>query len=363
VRDDIIRVTVTDGIHTFTRAVTVHVNDLGRTLQMGGIGDRVVYEDSTLVVDVEPYLYNVDDIADVQLSLSPMLYAVVDGFVVTFTFPTGIAPAQHQVTFTAREGEDMASETITITIEKRPLVFTFAPIGSVTVKEDEPYTLDVTPFLVNMDPTAEYVIADHSDHVEVNGFTLTFLYRDEFMTDEIVRVNVTGTNGDFAEQDVFVHVNLINDRPELVKPLQDNFNIIEGGPALVINLTDYFTDVDTSVLAFSCTSDKVTIDNDSGKATMRFELNTPKPDDVVGAKFTAYDPDDPTSKVESNAFDITYYLEGDDPGPGTGPDGPSLQTTGGTVGVIIALLIIAVAGGVGYLYYRKKHPKQGLIRM
>ncbi len=337
------------------------MNDLGKTLQLGGIGDRVVYEGSTLVIDVEPYLYNVDDITNVQLTISPTTYTVVAGFVVTFTFPVGIAPLQHEVMFTGREGDDVASETISITIEKKPVIFTFGAVGSVTVMESEPFALDLTPYLVNMDPGAQYVLADHSDYVEVHTFTLTFLYTDEYLTDEIVRVNVTGTNGDFAEQDVFVHVNLVNDRPKLVESLPDNFNIVEGEPALVINLTDYFTDVDTQVLAFSCTAEGVAID--SGQATITFELNTPKPDDILGAKFTAYDPDDPSSKVESNTFDILYYVEGSTPGPGPGPTGPSLQTDSGSVGIIIAILLVAIAGGIGYMYYRKKHPKQGLIQM
>jgi hypothetical protein len=355
VADDVFRITVSDGIHTFSRTVTVHVNRLGKELQLSGIGDRNVFEGSKLVIDLEPYLYNVDEIVEVTVSVSPLTYVTMEGFVATFNFPEGIAPLKHEVTFTAIEGTDTAQETITIFIERVPLVFTFGDIGSITVIEDEDYLLDVEPYLVNMALGVEYVIAEHSDHATVEGFIITFHYDVEVAMDEIVRINVTGDNEDFAEQDLFVHVNSVNDAPELFEPIALNFNVQEGAGAVIINLTDHFTDKDTEKLNFSSSSDQIEIDNDAGTARIVFPEDSPRPDDVVGARITAFDPDDPDSKVQSNAFDIAYYLKDQKPpgpGPGTGPN--VNEPEGGNITVLIAILLVAIVGGVGWMYYRKR---------
>ena len=145
------------------------------------------------------------------------------GFVATFEFPGGIAPLKHEVTFTAIEGSDTAQETITIFIEEVPLVFTFGDIGSITLLEDEEYHLDVEPYLVNRALGVEYFIAELSDHATVVGFIITFHYDVEIAMDEIVRINVTGENDDFAEQDLFVHVNFVNDIPVLTEPISLEF--------------------------------------------------------------------------------------------------------------------------------------------
>ncbi|NIP35592.1 MAG: LPXTG cell wall anchor domain-containing protein, partial [Thermoplasmata archaeon] len=61
--------------------------------------------------------------------------------------------------------------------------------------------------------------------------------------------------------------------------------------------------------------------------------------------------------VESNEFNITFYLAGDDPGPGPGPDTPGVQgPSGGSVWVLVALVAIAAVLGGAWMYYRRKKP-------
>ncbi|NIP33300.1 MAG: hypothetical protein GWN18_00085, partial [Thermoplasmata archaeon] len=169
-RDDIVRVTITDNIRTYTRPVTIHVLRLGKELQLSGIGDRTVYVDTDLVIDVGSYLYNVDEMDKVTASVTPDTYATQDGLVFTFRYPPIVSFPSQTVTFRAFEGEDVAEETITIYIEQIPLVFAFGPIGSITVMEDTPYQLDVEPYLKNMASGVEYVIGVHSEHASVEGF-------------------------------------------------------------------------------------------------------------------------------------------------------------------------------------------------
>ncbi|MCK5253458.1 MAG: hypothetical protein KAQ96_10925, partial [Thermoplasmata archaeon] len=255
--EDIVRVTISDGTRDYTRPVTVHVLRLGKELQISGIGDRTVYVATDLVIDVEPYLYNVDDIADVQVTVVPDTYVERDGFLFTFNYPSLVSFPFQVVTFRAYEGDDVAEEAITIYIEQIPLVFAFGPIGSISVLEDDPYELDVKPYLKNMAPGVEYVIGVLSDYAAVNGFVITFFYDVEEEMNEIVRVNVTGGNDDFEEQDVYVHVNAINDPPELVKPLEGNYDVTEGEPALVIDLASHFSDGDSVTISFDCNEDLV----------------------------------------------------------------------------------------------------------
>jgi hypothetical protein len=236
-------------------------------------------------------------------------------------------------------------------------VFAFGPIGSITVLEDEAFALDVAPYLKNMEPGVNYALGVNSENVAIDGFHIIFFYDVEEAMDEIVRVNVTGDNGDFAEQDVYVHVKAVNDPPDLVKPMEENYDVVEGEPALVIDLTDHFADVDSAAISFDCNRELVTIDNEAGTATVVFPMDTTKPEDLTGVVIYAFDPDDPSSMGQSNLFNITFYKAGDDPGPGPGPTGPDVQDPSSGGGwIIIALLALVVAAGVGWMWYRKRKP-------
>ena len=352
----VFRITISDGLHVYNRPVTVFVERLGKDLQMSGIGDRPVYENTDLVIDLAPYLYNVDDIADVAASVSPSMYATKAGFVFTFNFPAS-AGSSVKVTFTATEGEDIAEETIMVYIEKVPLVFAFGPIGSITVLEDEAYHLNVEPYLKNMAPGVEYTIGVLSDHATEEGFIITFLYEVEEAMDESVRVNVTGENGDWKEQDVLVHVNAVNDPPVLASPIPAQWDVVEGEGKFTVDLTEYFTDVDSEMLEFACDHDIVVIDN--GTASVVFLIDTAKPEDLVGVVIYAFDADDPTSMVESNKVNITFYLAGEDPGPGPGPGptGPDVQgPSDGGGWIVIALVALAAILGGAWMYYRRRKP-------
>jgi len=353
---DIIRVTISDNLRVYTRPITVFVERLGKDLQMSGIGDRTVYEDTDLVIDLAPYLYNVDDIADVAVSVSPSMYATKDGFLFILNFPASAGPIV-EVTFTATEGDDVAEETIMVYIEKIPLVFAFGPIGSISVNEDTPYALDVEPYLKNMAPGVEYTIGVLSEYAAVDGFTITFFYDVEEAMDETVRVNVTGGNGDWKEQDVYVHVNAVNDPPELATPIPAQWDVVEGEGTFTVDLKEHFTDVDSDVLEFACDAELVVIEN--GIASVVFLMDTAKPEDLTDVVIYAFDPDDPTSMVTSNKINITFYLAGEDPGPGPGPDptGPGVQdpSSGGGWMVIILVAVAAALGGA-WMYYRKKKP-------
>ncbi|UCC93369.1 MAG: hypothetical protein JSW25_01485, partial [Thermoplasmata archaeon] len=356
-REDIVRVTISDGIRTYTRPVTVTVERLGKTLQLSGIGDRTVYVDTDLVIDLEPYLFNVDDIGDVTASVTPDTHVTKEGFVFTFNYPSIVSFTFQTVTFRAYEGDDVAEETITIYIEQIPLVFAFGPIGSISVLEDVAYELDVEPFLKNMEPGVEYVLGVHSDYASIEGFVITFFYDVEESMNQIVRVNVTGENGDFEEQDVYVQVNAVNDPPEMIKPLEGNYDVVEGEPALVIDLTDHFTDVDSAIIAFDCNKELLVIDSEAGTATIVYEDGAVQPEDMVGVIVYAFDPEDPTSMSESNRFNITFYKAGEDPGPGPGPSTPGVQgPSGGGGWIIIALLVLVAAVGAGWMYYRRRRP-------
>jgi hypothetical protein len=354
--DDLIHVTITDGLRDFRKPVTVHVERLGKDLQLSGIGDKTVYYDTDLVIDLMPYLYNVDDITDVTVDVDPDVYVTRSGFVFTFNFPSSLSISSHQVTFRANEDEDRAEETITIYLEHVPMVFAFGPIGSITAMEDEPYVLDVEPYLKNMASGVDYTLGVHSDYAAVEGFVITFYYDVEEAMDEIVRINVTGDNDDFAEQDVYVHVKPVNDLPQLIKVMEPNYVVIEGEPALVIDLTEHFTDVDSDALEFDCNENLVVIDNEAGTATVVFAMDDPRPGDLKDVILYAFDPDDPTSMGESNKFNITFYLAGEDPGTG-GPDGPGVQGPSGSSGwFLIAILVLVGAAGVAWMWYRKRKP-------
>jgi hypothetical protein len=223
------------------------------------------------------------------------------------------------------------------------------------VNEGVPDELDVAPYLKNMAGGVEYGLAENSDHATVYFFVITFHYDVEEAMTEIVTVNVTGGNGDFEEQEVYVHVKAVNDPPELVTPLPVEWSVVEGEGPVTVDLTEHFTDVDTTDLAFSCDVVIVVIAN--GTATVVFPMDSPKPADLTDVVIYAFDPDETSSITGSNGFNITFYLAGEEPGPGPGPGGPGVQDPSGGGGwLVIALLVLVAGAGVGWMYYRRRKP-------
>ena len=92
-------------------------------------------------------------------------------------------------------------------------------------------------------------------------------------------------------------MNLVNDPPTLIMAIPVSLKVVEGGDPLVIDLNEHFADVDSSMM-FTATSDLIVIDNENGTATLEFLDNTPKPDDIVDAVITAFDPNDPDRRRE-----------------------------------------------------------------
>ena len=357
VRDDLIRITVSDGIHEFTRALTIHALRLGKELQLAGIGDRTVYQGTDLVIDISNYLYNVDEIDEVSVMCSPATYATWNGLVVTFNYPMSVSMNMQEITFTASEGPDISIQMVRIYIERIPEVFTFGAIGSITALEDVPYVLDVEPYLFNMAGNADYTLGIHSDHATIEGFVVTFLYEVEENMDEIVRINVTGTNGDFSEQDIYVHVKAVNDPPVLLEPILEDIQVQEGKEAVTIDLTQIFADGDTAVLNYSCDEAAIVIDWEAGVATIEFVDGAEKPDDLTGVVIWAFDPDEPGSRLASNEFNVTFYLASQKPPTPTGDPGIQ-EPDGGSAWVFIALLAMAAIIGGGWMYYRKRKPTE-----
>jgi len=353
--DDLVTVIASDGLHKFERSVTVHVHMLGKLLQLSGIGDRTVFEDTSLVVDIEPYLYNVDDLAKVGLEIDSA-YGTVAGLVATFRFPASAGVRKETVTFTATEGTDVARETIIIYVEPIPVdEFVFGQISSIAAVEDEPFVLDLRPFLKNMAPSATYTAGVRSAHATAKGLVVTLLYPDGPM-EETLYINVTGTNGDFAWQDVFVTVKSSNDRPRLLKDMPFQLNIKQGEAPTVINLTGFFSDEDTARLEFTASDNAklvVHIDNVNGSATIAYRTGETRPDDVEGAVIFAYDPADPTSRTGTNAFNITFYKANEKP-PDT-PTGLSYLVGGGWGGAAVMTLVLVAFGGAAWVLWRRRN--------
>jgi hypothetical protein len=115
--------------------------------------------------------------------------------------------------------------------------------------------------------------------------------------------------------------------------------------------------VDSAAIHFDCNEDLVVIDNEAGTATIVFEMDTAKPEDLVGVVFYAFDPDAPASLSESNRFSITFYKAGDEPPPDDDQTGPGVQDPSGGGGwLIIAILVLVAGAGMGWMWYRRRTP-------
>jgi len=240
---------------------------------------------------------------------------------------------QVDVTFTASDPDGLSAMS-------PPITLTIVPVNDppklgdtdvITVKEDEPYDLDLTDLVSDPDSAlADLDVTTDSDHVEVDGLVLTFLYPDG-VTGEDVEVVVS--DGEFdVSTTLEVTVDGSNDPPE--KPVVDG--ISDGW---------IYTDLDTfdiRVTAEDGDGDPVgvtitsSIDGDLGDGqgvtlspgehtitVTATDSNGEVSTTVLSVKVVAAGSDDPDAGKDTGGDDIT---DGD--GSGSGDDGAGADGTG-----------------------------------
>jgi len=219
---------------------------------IGNLTDVSVMEGSTWEVDLHGqftdeesqdllvYSCNRDDvnITGTKASWTPTEAETLTGIVITATDPVDPYPTASSPPF----------DLIYIAVDDPPVL---DPIDDITVTEDEPYILDLSEHIADEDtPDPSLVVTTDSEHVEVVGLSLSFLY-GEGDVGEDVEITVSDGNSSVSTT-VSVMVMAVNDPPCIAD--LGSITVTEDEP-FQMDLEEKITDPDTPMDLLTVTAD------------------------------------------------------------------------------------------------------------
>ncbi|NOQ53345.1 MAG: hypothetical protein GQ558_01930 [Thermoplasmata archaeon] len=205
-------------------------------------------EDVPMIIDLAPYVTDVDNGKGGLEIETDDPFASVDGLILTMTFTEGIE--QHTTWLNLTDG--MAWVQIRFEFDVDPMNDppSSAPLGTYTAVEDQASTFNLTPYLSDIDTPVEdlTVIVRHAN-VHVTGQVLHFQYQQGGFTD-MVLIEVTDGNS-LVDTNLIVSVEERNDAPIIhtISP-----KVFTEEETKTIDLRPYIEDEDTprSGLSLTC---------------------------------------------------------------------------------------------------------------
>jgi outer membrane protein assembly factor BamB/cell division protein FtsN len=213
VLSDLFNITVTDGIFTVSRDVSVEITSVNDYPKVAPIVPLQLTEDIPYELDLKDYVTDVDTVyADLRVTDNSK-YVEVDGMMLTFLYPEGVVA--DEVNVSIRDASIYAYADISVSIEPVNDAPVFEDIKDVYVNEDEEFDLSVVDYISDEDNEAdELSIIVDSPYVTVKGFKLVMLYPDTVTEDELT---VQVFDGELYDEIVLtVFVEPVNDPPEII---------------------------------------------------------------------------------------------------------------------------------------------------
>ncbi len=246
VTSEVVRITVSDGVLTAYRDVTVMIQPVNDGPTIAGAPDITVTEDVPYTFVVSPYIADIDNQQSELAITTDSIYATVIGHAITFLYPDGITT--ESVTITVSDGYLGASQTIIVTITPVNDAPTIGGIPALYLVEDVPYTIDVAPYIGDID-SAVLTVNEDSIYCTVAGSELTFTYPNGILS-EVVRITVS--DGALAAyQDVLVTIAPVNDGPSITG--MPDITATEDVP-YVLNVAPYLADIDNHLSQLTITT-------------------------------------------------------------------------------------------------------------
>jgi hypothetical protein len=210
VTDPRVILVVFDGYVSIPRGVSVTVTPVNDP-PMEAIPDTMTaVEGITSTIDLEAYIWDIDNPPrDLQLLLSSS-YIKVKGFLLEVHCPEGTPDFTVELGITDGYATIWVQITFLVTPMDDPPAL--LPIDDITVVEDVPYVLDITTLVSDPDdPVDTLVVTVSTESCTVDGLVITFLYTQGGMSDLVI-VRVSDGIG-HSQQTFNVLVLAINDAP------------------------------------------------------------------------------------------------------------------------------------------------------
>lgn len=320
------------GSQTFQTVISVNISPLGDEFALAGVPNIAVYAGTAYALSLAPYLYNVPDgeMGSVVVTTGSAHVTVLEGPQLRFLYASGANITHETVTISAKLGSASSVQTITVTVKALGTKLTIAPVPDIRATEDQPFSFDLAPFILNA--RGEVTVISESAYVTVeDGTRLVFAYPGGIATDEVVLTVQAASQS--AQGTVRVIVAQRNDAPFATNP-PTNFTVAPS-TQLTWDLAALFGDEENAGgLLFSASDPRVVIDSVLRRAT----FVVPAAGDYAFT-FTATDGDDSTLTATS----APVHVIGTAAGGGTGNAGAAAAAGNGLFPLIAILLAVGGA--------------------
>jgi hypothetical protein len=181
---------ITDGIETTWVTVTFLITHIDNPPILLPIEDIEIMEDQTGVLDLAPYVSDVDDaIWTLRVSVSS-IFASVHGLNITFLYPDG--GYTDEVIIRVSDAVNMAQQTLRVTILARDDAPFIEDIPEMEVYEDQVTIISLEDYISDEETSRSELLlrCEHPMVRSVQGLVLTVLYPD-WLPSDTIPFNVT----------------------------------------------------------------------------------------------------------------------------------------------------------------------------
>ena len=248
---DHINLTVSDGELEDTREILVRVLPVNDPPTVAFVPDQDLVEDIGLVLDMAPFISDVDTPVDEMSIVSGSPYVEVDGSDVSLLYPEGVTA--DTVYLTVSDGEFVIDVVFNVTVSPvndRPSIEDLPPVD---VKEDETVSMDIGPYLSDIDtPVEDLTLEVISPYITVEGHVLVLTYPEGIFEDELT---VVVSDGELSDDTTLrVTVVPVNDPPWWSDVLE--ITAVEDVPG-EFDLGPFMDDTDTPLLELEVGTDSM----------------------------------------------------------------------------------------------------------
>jgi hypothetical protein len=149
------------------------------------------------------------------------------------------------------DGTDFSTDTAQVEITRHNIPPILEDLGSRQIRYNNPYTIDLTPFISDPDTTLSQmtVITNDPEHVSISGLNITLIYPEDMIGDT-VDVTVSVSDGMASDSSILTVLITQNYPPSLKFPIPDVEFKEDGESVNAFNLNDHFEDIDEEYLEF-----------------------------------------------------------------------------------------------------------------
>jgi hypothetical protein len=233
---------------------------------IGNIGNWFIRYNVSFPIDLSSYITDEDTpLSELEVTTSDPNHVSVSGLMIYLIYPQSMVNKDVDVEVFVADGTFISSEIFTVSISENYPPTLDGYIPDVEFMEDEEINsvFNLNDYFTDADGDAFEFEFIHNEPnliiiIDDNGI-VSFRTHSNWAGNVTVRFSAKDPSGAFTQDVIYVNVIPINDPPRIISD-QIRGTTIEEGENWSIDLDDYFFDVETSNLTFTCSHSEIVID-------------------------------------------------------------------------------------------------------